>query len=861
MGPGLGVLAWPGTALLAYAIAITEPRRRALLGYLAASAVQHVLWFWWGFPLALALSPERPLPVQLLIGTGMVVVVGLPVTMLVSAGIVFARQRLPICAWFPIAWALGERLAVRWTSVVDDWVSTQVEIPAVMRLVHWGGAVPALLACLAAATALGEGLAKRRPLYVAPVVGCLFLFALAPPLQKADPALLEGVAVTHLRSRLELPSLEGLSPAPDLVVWPEQILAGHPRLDEGPMQRAATLVPFAGTGIEHIVGVVTSSSVGMQNSLLHVTALGNIEEVRAKRVLFPVFEASFLGLGSDWLAKGAAPPRISAAGRELVPLVCGEILTRELVIEGVRKGGNLVTVSAGDAFQTRRAQASWVVLSQVRLRAVELGVPIFYASVEGQASVVDADGTVLARSAMNAPSGILTWSRSGGARDYVPPVEASTVVLFDRAAPELRPDCPPGRCRFVPIDEVRDRQPPVRNVIVSGHGTGETIAGLSAERVAAAVVAFSPDLVVLDACLSASTTLLVAIARETPALVVASPSLVDGQGLVYDPSFFGSGPPETRALAANSDPPSPLYVGHPDPTELRQLEARTVAESPDALRPDVKAWAPALVARRDEASRPVLVPVDWKRIGQPPPPPPPPPFDVPRSFAVRALWLEGSDVEHRVELDAFLRCLIERSNYETFFRGMARISYEGSWVVPLAEAEIDAQNRNHAIERMIVALPSASPDAVPVYLVFGLGAQLPMRSACGYHDIGVVDHRRAVLSLVRTDPPCWPGASLVRSETQIAMHEIAEGIDLAIGHQGCVANGRCEGGAKCDRPCDAFTGLFCEGAPEETPTGCGTQRVRGWAVQKLAHKGWDDDECSDCAECDFTVEGRAQTDF
>jgi hypothetical protein len=131
-----------------------------------------------------------------------------------------------------------------------------------------------------------------------------------------------------------------------------------------------------------------------------------------------------------------------------------------------------------------------------------------------------------------------------------------------------------------------------------------------------------------------------------------------------------------------------------------------------------------------------------------------------------------------------------------------------------------------------------------------------MRSACGYHDLAVVDHRAAVLSLVRTTPPCWPGASLVRSETQIAMHEIAEGIDRAIGHVGCVANGRCEGGGRCDETCDVFTGLFCDGAPDETPTSCGKQRVHGWAVQKLAHKGWDDDECADCAECDFAVEVR-----
>jgi hypothetical protein len=123
----------------------------------------------------------------------------------------------------------------------------------------------------------------------------------------------------RLRTRLELPSLEGLSPVPELVVWPEQILAGHPRVDEGPTPRTPTLVPFADSGIEQVVGAITVSSAGAQNALLHVTPRGRVEEVRAKRILFPVFEESFLGIGSDWLTKGVATPRFTVGARELVP--------------------------------------------------------------------------------------------------------------------------------------------------------------------------------------------------------------------------------------------------------------------------------------------------------------------------------------------------------------------------------------------------------------------------------------------------------------------------------------------------------------------------------------------------------------
>ena len=73
----------------------------------------------------------------------------------------------------------------------------------------------------------------------------------------------------------------------------------------------------------------------------------------------------------------------------MIPLVCGEILTRELSVEGVRAGGTIIVVSASDRFQSHLAQSSWQVLLQARLRAVEPGVPVVYASLEGQASIID----------------------------------------------------------------------------------------------------------------------------------------------------------------------------------------------------------------------------------------------------------------------------------------------------------------------------------------------------------------------------------------------------------------------------------------------------------------------------------------
>jgi apolipoprotein N-acyltransferase len=839
-----------------FAIAREKTNRRAWVGFLLGSLAHHALWFWWGFPLARTLLPGEPAK-QLVVGGGFFLVVGLAVTVCVSIALATFRGRLPLWAWFPPAWAIGERYAVQWTSVVDDWVSSQVEIAPVMRAVRWLGVVPTLLICLCLAASLGEALALRRRGSWVIALGCALVFLVAPPLQRADPALLQGIVAVHLRNANELPSLDALGEGDDLVVWPEAVLTNKPTIAEGSVRREVTLVPFVGTNIEHLVGAQIASPLGTQNALLHVTQRGDIEQARAKRVLFPVFESSFLGVGRDWLVRGSSPTLLQVAERSIIPLICGEILTRELSVEGVRAGGTVIVVAASDRFQSRLAQPSWQVLLQARLRAVELGVPVVYASLEGQASFIDADGTVLARSAMDAPSGFLRWTEARGAEDLQPPFRPSTVVLFDSNRPDLRPDCPPGRCSYLPIDAVPQAREHRATVIVSGHGNGLGIAGRSAEEVARAVAAYTPTLVVLDACFASSTPLLAALAKQTDAVIVAAPSLIEGSGLVYDPSVFGEGSPTERALGVNTDPPSRLFVGRPSVEAIASLEA-TVAQAPaDELRRDVRTFSAqaTLVERALPDGQKVLVPVPWQTIGSPPAPRPSSDERVVPRFHVRALWLPGADASDRPEVDAFLRCLHEGSTFADFFRGKARITFDGSWQVGRPAEVVHAQNRTHVLEALIRDLPPVPDGVTPLYLVFGAAAELPLQSACGYHDLGTVNHQAAVLALVRTSPPCWAGAPSLRSETQIAMHEIAEGVDLALGHRGCVANGRCEGGGGCDRPCDGFTGLFCPGAPEATPTGCGDGIVRGWVVQRLAHKGWDeDDDCPPCAACDFTVE-------
>ena len=143
-----------------------------------------------------------------------------------------------------------------------------------------------------------------------------------------------------------------------------------------------------------------------------------------------------------------------------------------------------------------------------------------------------------------------------------------------------------------------------------------------------------------------------------------------------------------------------------------------------------------------------------------------------------------------------------------------------------------------------------------MYLVFGEAGTLRV-GACGRNGEAPVAGQRAAIALVRIDPPCWPTGDRVRSETQIATHEIVESADRLLGYSTCAGGGACRGRDICPDRCDTFVGLACPGAPTGTPTGCRDGVVDGWVVQKFAYSGRNPDDCDRCAPCDFTPQACA----
>ncbi len=385
--------------------------------------------------------------------------------------------------------------------------------------------------------------------------------------------------------------------------------------------------PLGGPQSAHLAGFETLLRCGRQNSVVTVEPSGRVAQARAKRALLPVFEASFLGVGSDRFVPGKAPPLLGVADRQVIPLICGEVLDRALAIEGRDAGGVLLTVLASDHYQARSALARRHVLTIVRLRAIELGVPAVYASLEGQAAIIAADGQILAESAVDAPAGILTWSTSLGAQDRIGQPPGDVLVLFSRATPHLRPDCPAGRCVYRELEgePCAPLAAPVRAVVVAGHAAPPVYLDRNAAEIAEASLCHRSELIVLDMCFGASEPLFEALAARGvgDAVVVAPLFAVPARGLRYDTPFFDTADTDTRAAAVGGTSLAPMFRGRIDRSALARARATLDQEDAATLRVRVRRWVPTLVAVEVAPGAEVLFGVDWRRIGQPPPAPAP----------------------------------------------------------------------------------------------------------------------------------------------------------------------------------------------------------------------------------------------
>ncbi|NOK16883.1 nitrilase-related carbon-nitrogen hydrolase [Corallococcus carmarthensis] len=423
LGPDAQPLAWVGVACLAAALHRAPGGLRAA-GMLALAALvrQAVALHWWvGTARHFAPGVAGAALTLAALGWATTAVASqVPAMALVLTPV----RRVPPRFWLPFAWAAGEAVAELTCGFsMTQLLHSQWAQPAVLRALAFVGWGPLLLLCLYASVSVGEAAARRDLRLLAPAGLVLGALVGVPPFAPSDDAL-EGVGVVHLASSARLP--REVPGGTSLLVWPESTVRGNQRLPEGVLPQPVPLAAFADTRlpVASVAGLTLRTEGHYLNAAGAFDAEGQLLESRGKAVLVPVGERAFLGLrgSGEPLTPGTAVPRLSVAGRSVVPLICYEAFSRPTAFQGQAAGGTLLAVLASDLPLVGNRFALEQAVGAAILRAVEQHLPVVRASLAGPAVIVSSNGKVLARSEPGT-SGILT--AGSGAPAYSPAVTST----------------------------------------------------------------------------------------------------------------------------------------------------------------------------------------------------------------------------------------------------------------------------------------------------------------------------------------------------------------------------------------------------------------------------------------------------
>ena len=402
LDPRLSLLAWIGAGALPWALQGARGFCPAL-GLLLGGMVAHSLALHWFLLTALSYQDTRPpLPAVLAVALAGWSTCALMVWGPAALAAIICRRVSP-SLWLPAAMAIGEALRAALTGFSqDDYLCSQWRIEQILRCLAHIGWTPTLLLLLCACTSLGEAITRRSGWRALPASVVLIMLGALPGRVPSKPSPDIGAVVAAASAE------SGMVPPPSasshirLLIWPEGAFSDRiPGIEEGP------LLPLCWPGLpfgrEHLLGALTRSQAGLQNSVLHVGPDGCIDAARAKSTLAPVGERRFAGLGplGEKFVPGRRVPLIQAAGRKIIPLLCIEVFDRALVALGRRHGGDMIAVLASDLAYADSEIAA------LALRSAEAGLPSVRASLGGVAAFIDAGGHVLC-SSMSAMGDVLT---------------------------------------------------------------------------------------------------------------------------------------------------------------------------------------------------------------------------------------------------------------------------------------------------------------------------------------------------------------------------------------------------------------------------------------------------------------------
>nr|WP_242543958.1 hypothetical protein [Corallococcus sp. NCSPR001] len=392
LSPRLAFFAWVGFALFVAAVERTPSRRWKCAGALLTCAVNHAVSLHWLVSTLSSYRPEGPPPWLLFAGLlGIVVLVTQAPVLL---GCVLLRK-LPGFCWLPACWAAGEWLEERVCDFTwGQWLYSQWSVEPVLHVLARFGWYPVLLLCLTGVAAFGCALVHHGLPALAVGVAAVAVMTLAP-VQAPDDRALSGIGAVSMADAAHPPLAfpKGL----EVLVWPEGVMNARPRLEEGRDTSEVQLPGLPGQpGQGHFVGLLARSHAGVRNAAVFVDPRGQVRAMRAKRLLVPGGERSVLGVGpGSSLVPGDAPATLGPDARQGIALICYEVFSRSLVLEGKRAGGRFIAVLASDRALRDSPVAMRQILGALVLRSAESGLPAVRASLWGSAALISSQGHIL----------------------------------------------------------------------------------------------------------------------------------------------------------------------------------------------------------------------------------------------------------------------------------------------------------------------------------------------------------------------------------------------------------------------------------------------------------------------------------
>jgi len=400
--PGLGAMAWAGAAALAFGLSSSDTPARRLLG---GGGVVLVYFFATFVPLIPSLMSYGDVSLaRALVGVvELTVVFGATLHVALLPLVVFAR-RLPVWVSLPLAWSAGEWLEV-FTSKAPyaDLLYTQWQVQPILRALGRFGWYPTLFGWLLGCAAIGDGLARRRAWVALSGAVVLAVLGLLPPLPARGEEVLAGVAAVQMSDVWNPPAT-----LPDhlrLVVWPEATRTTElVPIEEG--ERSGSAADFPGLGDQEarpaeLINVVAETSRGLMNATVAVDPERHTVAMRGKTDLAPVGERRFLGVGSNVWAPGSGLPMLVVGGHRVIPAICYEAFSRELVADGRAKGGDLLAIMSNDYPILEDPGALSRSMGAAVLRSVEFGIPVVRAALAGEGALILPDGTIVANGSMH----------------------------------------------------------------------------------------------------------------------------------------------------------------------------------------------------------------------------------------------------------------------------------------------------------------------------------------------------------------------------------------------------------------------------------------------------------------------------